>query len=107
MMGMTPEPCSTTWATKISCTRFDTPRWLRTDLRISERTENRHRGKLIGVGFAAKQICPKLGAKRQSPGQGKCAVIDPKATWPKSFFAELISFLSSALRHLFTIAEPC
>jgi hypothetical protein len=36
--SMTPEPCSTTWVTKISCTRFDTPRWRLIDSRISGRT---------------------------------------------------------------------
>jgi hypothetical protein len=50
---------------------------------------------------------PKLRDEPTLRGRRKSVVRDPKATWPKSFFAEPVPFLSSALRHLFTIAEPC
>src|SRR5208282_2739145 len=45
MMGMTPVPCSTTWATRISCTRFDTPRWRLIDSTISGTTESTDRAR--------------------------------------------------------------
>jgi hypothetical protein len=38
-MGMTLDPSNTTWATKISCTRFDTPKWRLIGSRISGRTK--------------------------------------------------------------------
>ena len=38
-MDMTPEPSSTIWAIKISCTRFVTPKWHLIGLRIFGRTE--------------------------------------------------------------------
>ena len=38
-MGMTPEPSSTIWAIKISCTRFATPKWRLIGSRISGRTD--------------------------------------------------------------------
>ncbi len=44
-MGMIPGPYSTTWATRISCTRFDTPRWHLIDSRISGTTESRDRAR--------------------------------------------------------------
>ena len=40
-MGMIPERFSTIWAIKISCTRCDTPKWLRIGLRISGKTDDR------------------------------------------------------------------
>lgn len=38
-MGMIPEHSSTTWATRISCTLFDTPKWLLIGLKTSGRTK--------------------------------------------------------------------
>jgi hypothetical protein len=38
--GMIPEPFSTTWATKISCTRSDTPKWRLVGSRISGMTDS-------------------------------------------------------------------
>jgi len=46
-MGMTLEPFSTTWAIKISCTQFDTPKWLQIGSRISGRTNNHNLGRMI------------------------------------------------------------